>query len=106
MGLFFIKANMLLLRSCDSDKTTICNCQYLLSGIHWRQSLRNKDPFVFLSCAKDSMLYQHVFSDAQLPADHAPRVGLSINANGDISVASSDQLSKRFSSQNTLHSRP
>ena len=52
------------------------------------------------------MLYQHAFSDAQLPADHAPRVGLSINVNGDISVASSDQLSKRFPSQNTIHTRP
>lgn len=78
----------------------------LSSGIHWRQTLRNKDPYVFLSCAKDSMLYQHVFSDAQHPADHAPRVGLSINVNGDISVASSDLLPKRFSSQNTTQTRP
>ncbi|XP_078375703.1 GATOR2 complex protein WDR24-like [Oculina patagonica] len=78
----------------------------VVTGILWRQSLRNKDPFVFLSCAKDSMLYQHVFSDAQLPADHAPRVGLSINVNGDVSVASSDQLSKRFPPQNTIQTRP
>ena len=98
---------MPLLRRCDSNKRTRCNCEIItLSGIHWRQSHRNKDPFVFLSCAKDSMLYQHVFSDAQLPADHAPRVGLSVNVNGDISVASSDQLSKRFPAQNTIHTRP
>jgi len=85
---------------------SFCEHKDVVTGIHWRQSLRNKDPFVFLSCAKDSMLYQHVFSDAQLPADHAPRVGLSVNVNGDISVASSDQLSKRFPSQNTIHTRP
>ena len=77
----------------------------LLAGILWRQSLRNKDPYVFLSCAKDSLLYQHAFSDAQHPADHAPRVGLSINVNGDISVASSDLLPRRFSAQNTTQSR-
>ena len=105
--IFLIKANTLLLRSCEGNNRAACNRDiFLLSGIHWRQSHRNKDPFVFLSCAKDSMLYQHVFSDAQLPADHAPRVGLSVNANGDISVASSDQLSKRIPSQNTIHSRP
>ena len=77
-----------------------------LTGILWRQTPRNKDPYVFLSCAKDSMLYQHVFSDAQHPADHAPRVGLSVSVNGDIIVACSDQLPKKFSSQNIVHTRP
>ncbi|XP_058965127.2 GATOR2 complex protein WDR24 [Pocillopora verrucosa] len=72
-----------------------------VTGILWRQTLRNKDPFVFLSCAKDSMLYQHVFSDAQHPAEHAPRVGLSINVNGDISVASMKQTRPRGGNNNT-----
>ncbi|XP_068715424.1 GATOR2 complex protein WDR24-like isoform X3 [Montipora capricornis] len=78
----------------------------VVTGILWRQTPRNKDPYVFLSCAKDSMLYQHVFSDAQHPADHAPRVGLSVSVNGDIIVACSDQLPKKFSSQNIVHTRP
>lgn len=78
----------------------------VVTGILWRQYLRSKDPFVFLSCAKDSMLYQHVFSDAQHPADHAPRVGLSMNVNGDISVACCDSLPKRFPAQSIIHTRP
>lgn len=78
----------------------------VVTGILWRQTLHNKDPFVFLSCAKDSMLYQHAFSDAQHPAEHAPRVGLSINVNGDISVASSDQSLKRIPTQSMIQTRP
>lgn len=77
-----------------------------VTGILWRQSLRSKDPYVFFSCAKDSRLYQHVFSDAQHPADHASRVGLSVSVNGDISVALSDQLPKGFTTQSIIHTKP
>ena len=52
------------------------------------------------------MLYQHVFSDAQHPAEHAPRVGLSINVNGDISVASSDHLFRTIPAQSMTQTRP
>ena len=58
----------------------------------WRQTSRGRDPTVFLSCSKDSTIYQHMFSDAHHPADHAPPVAIAMNINGDLSYAKCDQL--------------
>ncbi|EDO45890.1 predicted protein, partial [Nematostella vectensis] len=61
------------------------------TGIMWRQTSRGKDPHVFLSCSKDCTLYQHVFSDAYHPADHAPPMAVALNISGDISFAMCDK---------------
>lgn len=73
--------------------TTILTTMFVLFlGIMWRKTIRGHDPSVFLSCSKDSTIYQHMFSDAHHPADHAPPVAISMNVNGDLSYAKCDKL--------------
>ena len=51
-----------------------------IEGIVWKKS----DPHVFYSSSKDGMLYQHIFKDANRPADKVVPSGLDMNLSGNV----------------------